>query len=434
MRHPLIKTYREAVSYLHSQLPMYQRVGPKAFKTDLSNILQLCQNLQNPERGFQSIHIAGTNGKGSVSHILAAVLQKAGYKTGLYTSPHYKDFRERIKINGQCVTKEFVIDFLNKTLELTHEVKPSFFELSVAMAFDFFREEEVDIAVIETGLGGRLDSTNIIQPILSVITNIGYDHTHFLGDTLKLIAGEKAGIIKEATPVVIGESQKETREVFLNVANNKTAPITFADRQLMVKLTTAGTQYSQAEIIGVEDGSKKSLKVNLLGRYQAHNLTTALVALEELKKRDWSISEEALQDGLENIRQITGFSGRMQILNSSPTVLVDSAHNREGMKMLIEEIYFFPHKKLHVVLAIVNDKNPDSILSLLPEKGEYYFSKAQIPRGLDAEILEKTAQPYGLTGKIYPSVKQAFESALKTAGKDDLILVCGSIFTVAEVL
>ena len=434
MSHPLIKTYREAVSYLLSQLPMYQRVGPKAFKTDLSNILQLCQNLQNPERGFQSIHIAGTNGKGSVSHILAAVLQKAGYKTGLYTSPHYKDFRERIKINGQCVTKEFVIAFLNKTLELTHEVKPSFFELSVAMAFNYFREQEVDIAVIETGLGGRLDSTNIIQPILSVITNIGYDHTQFLGDTLELIASEKAGIIKEATPVVIGESQKETREVFINAAKNKKAPIIFADRQLKVNLTSTGTQYSQAEINGLQDSSKKSLKVNLLGRYQAHNLTTALVALNELKKRNWSISEEALQGGLENIRKLTGFSGRMQILGSSPTVLVDSAHNREGMKMLIEEISFFPHKNLHVILATVNDKNPENILSLLPKKGDYYFSKAKIPRGMDAGILKKTAQSYGLTGNTYPSVKQAFESALKTAGKDDLILVCGSIFTVAEVL
>nr|MBS0037229.1 bifunctional folylpolyglutamate synthase/dihydrofolate synthase [Saprospiraceae bacterium] len=431
---PALTNYREAVEYMYSQLPMFQRVGPKAFKADLKNIEGLAENLHHPEKSFQSIHIAGTNGKGSVSHILAAVLQQAGYRTGLYTSPHYRDFRERIKIDGEMISEDFVIDFLNRTQSMTLEIQPSFFELGVAMAFDYFRDQKVDIAVIETGLGGRLDSTNIITPVLSVITNIGFDHTQFLGETLAEIAAEKAGIIKEKVPVVIGESQSETEGVFSEVAARKNSDLSFADKNIEVSMQTLNFTHSKAEIRvrGLE--TTRVLKVNLLGQYQAKNLTTSLQAIFELRKLGWKITDEHLSNGLENLRTLTGFMGRMQILHSSPMVLADSAHNREGMVLLRDELQNFTYNKLLVVLAIVSDKDPKGILGNLPPSAMYFFSKAQIPRGMEQEELREKATHYGLIGESYPTVMEAYQAALKKADKKDLILVCGSIFTVAEVI
>lgn len=434
LKPPALTNYREAVEYMYSQLPMFQRVGPKAFKADLKNIEGLAENLHHPEKSFQSIHIAGTNGKGSVSHILAAVLQQAGYRTGLYTSPHYRDFRERIKIDGEMISEDFIIDFLNRTQSMTLEIQPSFFELGVAMAFDYFRDQKVDIAVIETGLGGRLDSTNIITPVLSVITNIGLDHTQFLGDTLPEIAVEKAGIIKEKVPVVIGESQRETEGVFSEVAARKNSDLSFADKNIEVSMQTLNFTHSEAEIRirGLE--TTRVLKVNLLGQYQAKNLTTSLQAIFELRKLGWNITDEHLSKGLENLRTLTGFMGRMQILQNSPMVLADSAHNREGMVLLRNELQNFSFNKLLVVLAIVSDKDPKGILSYLPPSALYFFSKAQIPRGMEKEALREKAAHYGLIGKSYPTVGEAYQAALKKAEKNDLILVCGSIFTVAEVI
>ena len=430
----IITNYQQAIDFLYKQLPMFQRVGPKAFKVNLDNITQLLQALDNPERKFKSIHIAGTNGKGSVSHILAGALQCAGMKTGLYTSPHYKDFRERIKIDGQLVEEEFVIDFVNRINELTLQLRPSFFEITVAMAFEYFYQKEVEIAVIETGLGGRLDSTNVIDPILSVITNIGFDHTQFLGNTLPLIAGEKAGIIKQGRPVVIGETQEETTPVFMKKAEEMKAPISFADQVYKVKMIGLDTGSSLAVVR--KDGFllHPGIKVNLLGAYQKNNLVTAFQTIDVLSECGLNVNQKHLISALENIREITGFMGRMQILQSDPIVLVDSAHNREGMQKLMDELNNFKFAKLHIILAVVGDKAPDEILKLLPTTANYYFSQADIPRAMEAGSLREKAMEYGLTGEVYPTVPGAYEEAINTAGKDDMILVCGSIFTVAEVI
>lgn len=426
--------YPEALEFLYSQLPMFQRVGPKAFKTNLDHILELVNHLGNPENQFKSIHIAGTNGKGSVSHIIAAIFQSAGYKTGLYTSPHYKDFRERIKINGAPVTEDFVVDFVNRVSDLSLKLRPSFFEISVAMAFEYFKSEEVDIAVIETGLGGRLDSTNIIKPEISVITNIGLDHTQFLGHTLQAIAAEKAGIIKNGVPVIVGKTQAETHAVFQNKAETSSSPLFFADQKYRTKLTRKSMGRSVLDFFENDRPIYQELEVDLMGNYQEENLNTALTAAIALRDMGYEISDFAIKTALSEVRQLTGFKGRMQILGMNPLILVDSAHNREGMQMLLKEISTIEFDRLKIVLGLVADKDPTPLLSLLPNSADYYFAKANIPRGMEADSLKNSASKCGLKGNAYSGLEQAYLDALKQAGPNDLVLVCGSIFTVAEVI
>ncbi len=426
-------TYDETLEFLYSQLPIFQRVGKAAYKSDLSNTLALDEFYGHQHRQFKTIHIAGTNGKGSVSHMLAAVLQKAGYKTGLYTSPHLKDFRERIKINGEPVSKDFVIRFIEKSQDIIAKVQPSFFELTVMMAFDYFATEKVDVAVIETGMGGRLDSTNIITPLLSVITNIAYDHTTFLGKTLPEIAGEKAGIIKKKIPVVIGERQPETTNIFQEKAKNQQSEITFAGDCYHIEY---GLENFQNEIYyNVKQNGKlvySQLTLDLLGRYQQKNLVTVLCAIEKLKNLE--ISRQHIYDGLANACSLTGFQGRWQILQYNPMVVLDIAHNEAGLTEVFEQVKNTPYKNLHIVTGFVNDKEVDKILKLFPQNAVYYFTEAKIPRALPVDILKDKAARNNLDGQVIDDVKKAFSEAKNAAGENDLVLVTGSAFVVAEIL
>ncbi len=396
---------------MFSQLPMYQNMGKVAFKKDLTNTYTLSNHLKNPEKKFKSIHVAGTNGKGSTSHMLASILQEAGYKVGLYTSPHLKDFRERIKINGKCVSKQFVIGFIKRNTSFFNEHSLSFFEMTVGMAFDYFARQKVDIAVIEVGLGGRLDSTNIIKPEISVITNIGLDHTQFLGDTLELIAFEKAGIIKEKVPVVIGETQKETKPVFKKIAKEKDTSICFAD-----------------------DSEYKTYESDLKGVYQKHNIKTVLKTISELKKKGFTISEANIVSGLINVIKNTGLQGRWQVLQLMPKIIADTAHNREGLTYTMAQIKSEAFKNLHIVLGVVNDKNLDTIIGLLPKDAHYYYCKPNVQRGLEANILKDYFTSKNYNGQAYNSVAEAFGAAKKSASVNDLIYVGGSTFVVAEII
>ncbi|APG61480.1 tetrahydrofolate synthase [Christiangramia salexigens] len=396
---------------MFQQLPMYQRVGKQAFKKDLSNTLKLAEHLNHPEKKFRSIHVGGTNGKGSVSHMLASVFQEAGYKTGLYTSPHLKDFRERIRVNGEMIPEQKVVNFIDSNKEFLEANSLSFFEMSVGMAFDHFAKEKVDIAIIEVGLGGRLDSTNIIRPELSVITNIGKDHTAFLGNTYPAIAFEKAGIIKKSVPVVIGEKHPETVEVFKEKAGAESSKIYFA-----------------------EDFKFQSLASDLKGFYQKKNVNTVLTALKVLKDKDWLISEEVVETALLKVKENTGLRGRWDILSSRPEVICDTAHNREGLEIVMDQLKAEKFNKLHIVMGVVNDKDLSTILPLFPKNAFYYFCKPDVPRGLDANNLQKEAAKFGLKGKTYNSVLEAFRAAKITADAEDLIYIGGSNFTVAEVL
>lgn len=403
--------YYDTVNWMFSQLPMYQNMGKVAFKKDLTNTYTLSNHLKNPEKKFKSIHVAGTNGKGSTSHMLASILQEAGYKVGLYTSPHLKDFRERIKINGKCVSKQFVIGFIKRNTSFFNEHSLSFFEMTVGMAFDYFARQKVDIAVIEVGLGGRLDSTNIIKPEISVITNIGLDHTQFLGDTLELIAFEKAGIIKEKVPVVIGETQKETKPVFKKIAKEKDASICFAD-----------------------DSEYKTYESDLKGAYQKHNIKTVLKTISELKKKGFTISEANIVSGLINVIKNTGLQGRWQVLQLMPKIIADTAHNREGLTYTMAQIKSEAFKNLHIVLGVVNDKNLDTIIGLLPKDAHYYYCKPNVQRGLEANILKDYFTSKNYNGQAYNSVAEAFDAAKKSASVNDLIYVGGSTFVVAEII
>ncbi|HWB63981.1 MAG TPA: folylpolyglutamate synthase/dihydrofolate synthase family protein [Chitinophagales bacterium] len=405
-------TYSETLTYLLEQLPMFQRVGAAAYRADLHNITCLCQMLDNPQNGLKFIHVAGTNGKGSVTHMLASVLQEQGYKTGVFVSPHYKDYRERIKINGRLISKSFVQRFVSTNYDKLKSVNASFFEITTAMAFTYFKEQKVDFAVIETGMGGRLDSTNIINPLLSVITNISFDHQQFLGNTLPLIAAEKAGIIKPGVPVVIGETQKETRPVFIAKAKAEGAPIYFAYRFY-----------------------KKPLPVPALGgAYQLKNTRTALAAIEVMKMQGIKVSEKAIRNGLKNVVKNTALIGRWTVLGKKPLVVFDSAHNEGGLRELRKSMLSVPYRKLHFVYGTVNDKDISTALKLLPKNAKYYFCKANIPRGLDAGLLQQQAAEYKLRGQVYKSVKAALAAAKKAAAKSDLVLVAGSVFVVAEVI
>ncbi len=394
---------------MFAQLPMYQQKGKSAFNAKLDNTLAFAAYLDHPEKKFKSIHVGGTNGKGSSSHMLASVLQEAGYKTGLYTSPHLKDFRERIRIDGKLVHEKFVVDFIQRNLPFFHENQLSFFEMTVGMAFDYFARERVDIAIVEVGLGGRLDSTNIIAPEVALITNIGLDHVDMLGDTLAKIAFEKAGIIKENIPIVISEDQKDTAEIFEAVANSKNAKLIYAERVI-----------------------QKKYKTSLLGNYQSKNIKGVVAVLQELK--GFAVREEHIADGLLNVTQNTGLMGRWQILRNQPLVISDTAHNSEGLSLVLQQLLQQKYDRLHIVLGFVKDKNLDAILPFFPTDAEYYFCRPDIPRGLDVQILHQKAKPFGLKGKCYASVANAYDTALQNADISDFIFIGGSTFTVAEVL
>ena len=404
-------TYLETVNWMFSQLPMYQKQGQTAFKKDLTNTINLAKHLKNPQHKFKSIHVAGTNGKGSSSHMLASILQEAGYKVGLYTSPHLKDFRERIKINGKVVSKPFVIGFIKRNKTFLDANKLSFFEMTVGMAFDYFAKQKVDFAVIEVGLGGRLDSTNIITPEVSLITNIGLDHVQFLGNTLSLIASEKAGIIKPNIPVVISETQPETQAVFTAFAEKNNSPIHFADQVASEDFTT-----------------------DLKGSYQSKNIKGVIQSIKQLQQKGFVISNQNIKTGLLNTVKNTDLKGRWQTLATNPKVICDTAHNKEGLTLAIQQLLKETHQHLHIVFGVVNDKDVVSILPLLPKKATYYFCKPDVPRGLDQNILSTLFQDNGFSGNSYASVSEAYNFALKAASVDDVIYIGGSTFVVAEVV
>jgi len=404
-------TYEATVNWMFKQLPIFQNQGKTAYKSDLTNIILLAEHLSNPQNNFKSIHVAGTNGKGSTSHILASIFQEAGYKVGLYTSPHLKDFRERIKINGDVVSKEFVCDFVNRNRAFFEANQLSFFEMTVGMAFDYFSEQNVDIAIIEVGLGGRLDSTNIIMPLISVITNIGMDHTQFLGNTLKEIAFEKAGIIKPGVPVVIGETQTEIKPVFIEVSKKNEAPIVFADAEI-----------------------SQTFESNLKGIYQKNNINTAVQVLNLISMGGFNISETHIKSGLHNVEKNTGLRGRWEVLQDCPRIICDIAHNKEGLTYVMAQLNNEHYRNLHVVFGTVNDKDLNSILPLMPKQAMYYFCKANIERGLDVEKLKRAFNDYGLIGNAYSSVNEALQNAKIRAQLDDLIYVGGSTFVVSEIL
>lgn len=425
--------YQETIDYLFTRLPMFSRIGAAAIKKDLHNTVALCEALGDPHTKFKSIHIAGTNGKGSVSHMLAAVLQTAGYKTGLYTSPHLHDFRERIKVNGEMVSEAFVIDFTHRIQPQIDQLEPSFFEITVAMAFEYFAQQQVDIAVIETGLGGRLDSTNIITPELSIITNIGWDHMNLLGDRLDKIAFEKAGIIKQKIPTVIGEAIPETETVFLQKAKEQQATLLFANEHFTTEEVLMQNNKLQVIVKNKTTGKPLSYELDLPGLYQTKNLCTVLTAVEQLQQQGWNISHEQVQTALSHTKQINGLHGRWEVIRQNPTVVLDVGHNEDGIKQIVKQLQFCSFQQLHIVIGMVKDKEIDKVLALLPEKAVYYFTKAQIPRALDAITLQQKANAFNLKGETYMNVNDALTKAKQCASADDLILVCGSVFLVGEV-
>ncbi len=412
---------------------MYSRIGAAAYRKDLTNTIALCKQLDNPQHKFKSIHIAGTNGKGSVSHMLAAIFQKAGYKTGLHTSPHLKDFRERIKINGEMISENQVVEFVERIDKTMLKVEPSFFELTVVMAFDHFATQKVDIAIIETGLGGRLDSTNVILPELSIITNIGWDHMNLLGDSLEKIAYQKAGIIKEKVPVVIGESQPETLPVFLSVAEEKGSILSEASKQRMITDWNWDKHALNISIEKLHSTDHFQYQLDLPGIYQLKNVLTVLEAISILQKDGWNISDENIHDALKDVKKLTGLHGRWELIHQSPDIILEVAHNEDGMKQIMEHLELCTYTNLHIVMGMVKDKEIDKILSLLPKLANYYFTKADIPRALAEEDLKLKAADYELLGLSFENVNTAIKSALNKAKSDDLILVCGSIFLNVEV-
>ena len=429
-----LMNYQQTIEYLYSQLPMYSRIGAIAYKADLHNTIELCKALNDPQNTFKTIHIAGTNGKGSTSHMLAAILQQAGYKTGLYTSPHLKDFRERIKINGVMITEAFVTDFVQRTKALSEKVEPSFFELTVAMAFDYFSRGKVDIAVIETGLGGRLDSTNIITPILSIITNIGWDHMNILGDSLEKIAFEKAGIIKPGVPVVIGEYLPLTKGVFLDKAVQQKATIHLVQNDYLVTDITISAYNLHCTVTNSKHNVAENFSLDLNGLYQTNNLCTVLCAVNILTTLGFNINQETKKNALANVKKLTGLFGRWQVLQEQPLIVLDVAHNEGGVQQVMRQLNtFYPNKKTHFVLGMAKDKEIDAVLKLLPVRATYYFSQAQIPRALAAKELQKKASTYKLYGDCFDNVNVAIEAAKLNADENDIIIVCGSVFLVGEV-
>jgi dihydrofolate synthase/folylpolyglutamate synthase len=426
--------YRETLDYLYTRLPMFTRIGAAAYKDDLDNTIALCEALGNPQNSFKSIHIAGTNGKGSVSHMTSAVLQKAGYKTGLYTSPHLVDFRERIRINGQPIPEDFVVDFVDRVRPLIESIEPSFFELTVAMAFEYFAQEKVDCAVIETGLGGRLDSTNVITPVLSIITNISFDHMNLLGDTLEQIATEKAGIIKQGIPVLIGERQPESEKVFRYKSWQMQAPVFFAEDRYSAVDYEFGHPLSKFTFRDKQSADLVKIQSDLGGRYQVKNITTVLSAAHILRKDFPDISFPIIEEALKEVKPATGLRGRWDVLQQKPLVICDVAHNEAGLKEVFSQVESIPHKALRIVYGMVRDKDVPKALGMLPQKPVYYFCAPDIPRALPVEELTRYANELDLQGEAFPSVAAAFAAAKAAAGDEDLVLVVGSIFVAGEVL
>ena len=422
----MVKSYADALQFLYDNLPMFQRVGAAAITKDLSNTILLCQSLGDPQQKFKTIHVAGTNGKGSTSHMLASILQEDRYKTGLYTSPHLKSFTERIRVNGQEISAPFVVDFVNKIEPIINEIKPSFFEITVAMAFDYFVRENVDVAVIEVGLGGRLDSTNVITPEVSVITNIGWDHKDLLGDTLPKIASEKAGIIKPNIPAVVSERQPEVEDVFLSKARETRSALFFASDEYSVF-------WRDDKVSVLKNGNLHfDVKLPLRGYYQRKNLPGVIKTIDVIREKGFSVTESDLRSGLEKVISNTHLKGRWQKLGERPFVYCDTGHNIDGIKEILQQIQTLKFNHLHMVFGMVKDKDISGILSLLPKRATYYFCQANIPRALDAATLAEKASDVGLRGEIIPDVNEAKRKALKNASPDDFIFVGGSTFVVAE--
>ena len=428
-------TYNQTLEFLYSQLPAYHRIGKAAYKSNLDNTLALDEYFGHPHLKYKTIHVAGTNGKGSVSHLLASVLQEAGYKTGLYTSPHIKDFRERIKVNGKMIPKKEVSAFIKEHMGIIESVKPSFFEMTVAMAFLYFSKENVDVAVIEVGLGGRLDSTNIINPEISIITNIGHDHMDLLGNTPAKVASEKAGVIKRNVPVVIGETQQDTEDIFISHAKETGSEIYFADKHFNCRLEDSETLTGERKFIirNLKENKMISGLIPLGGDYQAKNMQTLFQSFICLK-RIFKISEKNLLDGIKKVIVNTGLTGRWQILKTNPLTICDTGHNKEGLEYVIKQILQIRAAKRHMVIGFVSDKDLDSVLPLFPADSVYYFTKASVPRARDEKRLMAEAGRYGLHGNCYETVKEAYAAALKNSLPEDLIFIGGSTFVVAEVI
>lgn len=429
-----MKTFAEVIEYLFARLPMFTRDGASAINPDVDKTLLLCQALGNPHQKFKSIHIAGTNGKGSSSHMLASVLAASKLKTGLYTSPHLVDFRERIRIDGKMIPEQLVVDFVNDHSELIEDLKPSFFEVTVAMAFDYFAKEKVDIAVIEVGLGGRLDSTNIILPELCLITNIGMDHMNILGDTLEQIAGEKAGIIKPQVPVVISEKQTEIEHVFINKAKEGDSPIFFAEDYYQVHQVEK--KQTGLDITVESKTTKECLtwQLDLSGSYQKKNILGVLTAIDQLKELGYELAEEDIREGLRNVQESTGLRGRWQTLSTDPWIICDTGHNEDGIKAVVRNLSTLNFNNLHFVIGAMKDKDLSHILPLLPKQATYYFAAPQMPRAMKAADLAELAHSFGLKGQEYASIDEAYEATLKNYQEGDLIFIGGSTFVVAEVL
>jgi len=427
-------SYKETLDYLFAQLPMFTRVGASAFKTDLHNTFALLEKLQQPQHAFKTIHVAGTNGKGSSSHMLAAIFQQAGYKTGLYTSPHLLDFRERIRVNGQMVSEDFVIRFTEQMRTHITDIEPSFFELTVAMAFSYFQQEAVDIAIIEVGLGGRLDSTNVITPELSLITNISYDHKNILGDTLPKIASEKAGIIKAGVPVVISETQSEVQEVFINTAAALNAPIHFADQEWMESSSAIEGNHLSITLLDTRQQQMRRFQLDLNGQYQEKNVMGVLSSAKILQQNGWHITWEHISEALSHVKKLTGLRGRWEVIQQHPLTVLDVGHNEAGIREVMEQLGHINYQQLHIVVGFVKDKEVEKVLPLFPVNARYYFCKASIPRAMDEMALSEMAGESGLQGHAFASVQAALQAARQHAQPDDMILVCGSFFIVAEVM
>ncbi|MFC6099263.1 bifunctional folylpolyglutamate synthase/dihydrofolate synthase [Olivibacter domesticus] len=427
--------YIEVIDYLYSRLPMFTRDGSSAFKKDLTNIRKFCEALENPQQDFKAIHIAGTNGKGSTSHMLAAVLQSAGYKTGLYTSPHLLDFRERIKVNGEMIPQQVVVDFVKRHKSLIEEIRPSFFEVTVAIAFYYFSVSKVDVAIIETGLGGRLDSTNIIQPVLSVITNIGFDHMNMLGNTLTEIAHEKAGIIKANTPIIISERQSKIDTVFTEYAHRLHAPITFASDQWSIRSVELHPANQQIEVLSNTNlNDQLVLSLDLKGSYQQKNVLGVLTAIHQLNQLGFNVDQQTLIKSLASVQQLTGLMGRWQTLSSNPLTICDTGHNEDGWQEVLNNIQLTAFNNLHMVIGVMRDKDLDHMLTLLPKNATYYYCSPPFERALPADELQVAARNFGLTGSAYDNVIQAIKDAQMNAAHHDLIFIGGSTFVVAEAL
>jgi len=427
-------TYPQTIDFLYSCLPVFHRIGKMAYKEGLGNTLILDEYFDHPHRRFRSIHVAGTNGKGSVAHMLAAILQRAGFKTGLYTSPHLVDFRERIRINGEMMPQEEVVRFVEKHRAIIDRIHPSFFEMSVAMAYDFFAQQQVDIAVIEVGLGGRLDSTNIIHPMASVITNISYDHMDLLGDTLPKIAGEKAGIIKPGVPVVIGEEQEEVRDVFVHKAAEENSELVFASRLYHTNERHTNGNGTQKLLITGPDKNQFTVESDLLGIYQQKNIPTVLAVTDILKKEGLPLTREGILGAIRETVKLTGLHGRWQIINRSPLLVCDTGHNQAGIREVVNQIEQTPHRRLHFIFGMVKDKPSSLVLPLLPTEALYYFTRANIPRAMDENVLEEQAREADLKGACFPDVPSAVQAALAKASPEDMIFVGGSSFVVADYL